>query len=188
MNNFLTDLLPILLFFITFKYYGIYTATWVGIIATALQTAANRLLRKQWDKIQLITLVIFIIFGGMTLYLHNPIFVKWKPTIIFWLFALVLLGSHFIGTKTFIQRILEGALNNSTSPQGDPDLSIPHSLGSKLNIAWVIFFSTLGAINLYIAYTCSDAFWVNFKLYGITGVTILFSILQTALLARFIKA
>lgn len=183
MNNFLIELLPVFLFFVVFKCYGIYAATWVGIIVTALQTIFSRLIKRQWDKIQLITLVVFMLFGGMTLYLHNPIFIKWKPTIIFWLFALALFVSHFVGNKTFIQRILEGALNKTHNKM----VCIPITVGSKLNAAWIIFFIMLGAVNLYIAYTYSDAIWVNFKLYGITGATILFSVLQTAFLNRFIK-
>jgi intracellular septation protein len=184
MNNFLIDLLPVFLFFLAFKYYGIYTATWVGIVVTGLQTVISRLVRRRWDKVQLMTLAIFIIFGGMTLYLHNPIFVKWKPTIVFWVFALALFASHFFGKKTFIQRILEGALNKA---HHEDTIAIPLSVGNKLNAAWALFFIMLGAVNLYVAYTYDDAVWVNFKLYGITCATLLFSILQSAFLTRFIK-
>lgn len=184
MNNFLVDLLPVLLFFIVFKYQGIYAATWVGIITTLFQVGVSRLWYKRWDKMQLVTLVVFVIFGGMTLYFHNPIFVKWKPTLVFWIFAFVLFCSHFIGKKPMIQRFLEGALNSS-QPAGQ--LLIPASAGKKLNIAWTLFFIILGAVNLYVAYHFDDNVWVNFKLYGITSITLLFSVLQTVFLLRFVK-
>lgn len=190
MNHFLFDLLPVLLFFIVFKYKGIYAATWVGIIATLAQVLVYRLTKKRWDKMQLLTLAIFVLFGGMTLYFHNPIFVKWKPTILFWLFALVLLGSHFIGKKPMMQRILEGALANQNNPaQQNPavHLVLPQPVGQKVNIAWTLFFLILGALNLFVAYQFNDTVWVNFKLYGITTATLIFSILQTAFLMKYIK-
>ncbi|HVY53543.1 MAG TPA: septation protein A [Gammaproteobacteria bacterium] len=184
MNNFLLDLFPVLLFFIAFKYYGIYAATWVGIITTLFQTLISRLINKKWDKMQVITLIIFVIFGGMTLYLHNPIFVKWKPSIIFWIFTLVLMGSHFIGSKPLIQRLVEGSMNAQNPTK---IISLPARVGKMLNVAWMIFFAVLGGANLYIAYTFDDSVWVNFKLYGITTVTIIFSILQTIYLVKYIK-
>lgn len=191
MNHFLFDLLPVLLFFIVFKYQGIYAATWVGIISTILQATFYRITKKQWDKMQVVTLVIFVIFGGMTLYFHNPIFVKWKPTIIFWVFGLVLLGSHFIGKKPMMQLILEGALSNQKSASKlqstQEQLVIPPQVGKKLNMAWALFFLFLGFANLYVAYQFNDNVWVNFKLYGITAATLLFSVLQTIFLMRYLK-
>src|SRR6185312_6363225 len=99
MLNLFYDFVPVLLFFIAFKWYGIYAATIVGIVATALQVVITTLWKKKIDKKQLMTLFVFVVFGGMTLYFHNPIFVKWKPSIIFWIFGIVLLGSHLIGKK-----------------------------------------------------------------------------------------
>src|SRR5476651_2037625 len=99
MNHILFDLLPVFLFFIAFKFYGIYAATWVGIIATFIQTFSYRLINKRWDKMQITTLIIFCVFGGMTLYFHNPIFVKWKPTIVFWIFSIILFFSQFVSKK-----------------------------------------------------------------------------------------
>ena len=190
MNHFLFDLLPVLLFFIVFKYQGIYAATWVGIISTILQATIYRVTKKQWDKMQVVTLIIFVIFGGMTLYFHNPIFVKWKPTIIFWIFSLVLFGSHFIGNKPMMQRILEGALSNEKNMKqvkSPHELVIPPQVGKKLNIAWTLFFLLLGALNIYVAYQFNDNVWVNFKLYGITAATLIFSVLQTIFLMRYLK-
>jgi len=176
LNNFLFDLLPVLFFFIAFKFYGIYAATWVGIISTVLQTSISRLRHKRWDKMQLVTLIVFVCFGGMTLYFHNPIFVKWKPTIVFWVFAIILLISQLFGKKSVTQRVLEGALEE----QGE----IPLTVGKKLNLAWTVFFLLLGSINLYIAYHFTDEVWVNFKLYGITLATLIFSLFQTVFLIK----
>lgn len=188
MNHFLFDLLPVFLFFIAFKYYGIYAATWVGILSTLTQVLVYRCSKKKWDKMQLVTLAVFTVFGGMTLYFHNPIFVKWKPTIVFWVFALVLLGSQFIGKKPLMQRLLEGALQNQKQAATQPEVLLPDSVGKILNLAWILFFLALGSLNVYIAYHFSDAAWVNFKLYGITGATLIFSLLQTIYLMKHIKA
>jgi len=186
MNNFFIDIIPVFLFFIVFKYYGIYAATWTGIIATFLQVSFYRLWHKRWDKMQLATLIIFSVFGGMTLYFHDPIFVKWKPTILFWIFSIVLLGSHLIGKKTLAQQVLEGAMKRQ-NPSAVTAIVIPSSVGKQLNIAWTLFFILLGSVNLYIAYTFDDQVWVNFKLYGITGATLCFSILQMIFLHTKIK-
>lgn len=182
MNKFLVDLFPVFLFFVAFKYYGIYVATWVGILTTFGQVVYHRAWYKQWDKMQLMTLLIFILFGGMTLYFHNPIFVKWKPTILFWIFASVLLFSHFFSPKPLMSQLLESAFKES--PQALP---LPLTISRKLNMAWVLFFLSLGAANLYVAYYFDDKIWVNFKFYGITGITLVFSILQTILLAHYLK-
>jgi len=184
MNHFLLDLFPVLLFFIVFKFYGIYAATWVGILTTAVQALVCRYLKKEWDKMQLVTLGIFILFGGMTLYFHNPIFVKWKPTILFWLFGIVLLGSHFVGNKPLMQRMLESALSKQTP---GTSLTLPNAVGKKVNLAWVVFFILLGTINLYVAYTFSDDIWVNFKLYGISVATLVFSLAQSIYLMKYFK-
>lgn len=173
------EILPVFLFFMAFKFYGIYVATVVGIIATALQVIIYRLWRKQWDKKQLITLGVFVFFGGMTLYFHNPIFVKWKPTIIFWVFALALLGGQIFTKKPLMQRLMQNALQDKGH--------IPGVVWKRVNLMWIIFFIALGALNLYFAYYFSDDIWVNFKFYGITGALFVFSIIQAFYLARYLN-
>lgn len=180
MLNFLYEFLPVVLFFIAFKFYGIYVATVVGIAVTAIQLGLTLIWQKRIDKKQLITLIVFAIFGGMTLYFHNPIFVKWKPTIIFWIFGVVLLLSQFIGKKPLMQRMLEKML------EGKAD-SLPRKVWSCLNLSWTLFFISLGTVNIYIAYTYSTETWVNFKLYGILGLLFLFSFLQALYLARYMS-
>jgi intracellular septation protein len=179
MLNFLYELLPVLLFFIAFKFYGIYVATTVGIVISFVQLILSTILFKRLDKKQLVTLIIFVIFGGMTLYFHNPIFVKWKPSIVFWIFGIVLFFSHFIGKKTLMQRMLEAMLEGKAT--------LPDFVWTRLNIAWTLFFITMGTINIYVAYTFTTETWVNFKLYGIMGLLLVFSFLQAFYLARYMS-
>lgn len=181
MMNLFYDLIPLLLFFISFKYYGIYVATTVGIVVTALQVLITFLWKKNIDKKQLITLIVFVFFGGMTLYFHNPIFVKWKPTIVFWIFGLLFLGSQYIGKKNLVQRMFSTALEKQ-----DTTHPISSAVWKKLNLAWALFFIFMGSVNIYVAYSFSTDTWVNFKLYGIMGLLILFSIGQALYLARYL--
>ena len=173
----LYEILPVFLFFLAFKFYGIYTATLVGIIATSVQVLLTRVVTSKWDRKQLITMAVFLVFGGMTLYFHNPIFVKWKPTIIFWVFSLAILISQFFTQKPLMQRMMEGALENNHP--------IPGSVWRNVNLLWALFFILMGAVNIYIAYTCSDETWVNFKFYGITSALFVVSIIQALYLVRF---
>lgn len=177
MLNLFYDFIPVILFFVSFKLYGIYVATVVGILATALQVIITTALKKKADRQQLFTLAVFIIFGGMTLYFHNPIFVKWKPSIIFWIFGSILLLSHFIGKKVIIQRMMENMLDGKI---------LPAMVWKRLNFAWALFFLVLGTINIYIAYHFSTDAWVNFKLYGILGSLLIFSVMQAVCLTRYL--
>lgn len=174
------DLVPVLLFFIAFKFYGIYAATLVGIVATAFQVFITILVKKQIDKKQLVTLIVFLLFGGLTLYFHNPIFIKWKPTIVYWIFGAVFLFSHFIGQKPLIQRIFSSALESSGTSH-----EVPNRVWRKLNLVWTLFFVALGFLNLWVAYHFSTNAWVNFKLYGVMGCLLLFSLAQIFYLAQF---
>jgi intracellular septation protein len=179
MQHLLIDFIPVLLFLLAFKIYGIYVATAVGIAATALQVIYTRLARKRFDKQQLVTLVVFVVFGGMTLYFHNPIFIKWKPSIVFWIFGIAFLGSQFIGKKPIIQRMLEGLMEDQTG-------SVPVRVWQRLNVAWTLFFLILGTVNIYVAYTFSTETWVNFKVYGILVIIMVFSFVQSLFLARYL--
>lgn len=178
MLNLLYDFIPVFLFFLAFKIYGIYVATVVGIVATALQVVVTTLWKKKVDKKQLVTLFVFVVFGGMTLYFHNPIFVKWKPSIIFWIFGTVFLLSHFIGKKVIIQRMMENMLEGK---------QLPDLVWKRMNLTWALFFLILGTVNIFIAYHFSTDTWVNFKFYGILGLLILFSVLQALCLSRYLE-
>lgn len=177
MFNLIYDCVLIVMFFIAFKFYDIYVATLVGIIGTAIQVIIYRVWTGLFDKKQLLVFGIFVIFGGMTLYFHNPIFVKWKPSIVFWIFGTAILFSHFMMKKSIMQRLMGNMLEGKAR--------IPLHVWKVLNLAWGLFFIVLGAVNIFIAYRYSTNVWVNFKLYGILTSLFLFTIAQSIYLARY---
>ena len=124
---------------------------------------------------QVITLAIIIVFGGATLILHNPIFIKWKPTILNWAFGIIFLISHFFGKKPIIRYMMEAKVN------------LPTIVWSRLNLSWVVFFLTMGFINLFIIYNFSTEVWVYFKLFGMLGLTLAFVVIQAVYLARHVS-
>ena len=175
--KFLFDFFPIALFFITFKFYdnpeeGVFAATAVAIIATILQVFLFWLKNKRGEKMHIITLVLITVLGGATLILKDPFFIKWKPTAVNWMFAIAFLGSQFIGEKPFVKRMMAHAVE------------LPEAVWHKLNYAWVAFFTAMGFANLYVAFNYSLSIWVDFKTYGMLGLTILFVILQAIFLAK----
>lgn len=175
--KFIFEILPVLLFFLVFKFYDIYAATLVGIIATYVQAVSHRWYTGQWSKQQVVTLAAFLVFGGMTLYFHDPRFIKWKPTVVFWIFTLVIFITQFFMQKPIMQRLMEHMLEGKAS--------IPTVAWRRINLCWGLFFMTLGAINLYVAYSYSNDAWVNFKFYGVTSALIIASIVQSIYLTRF---
>ena len=173
--KFLLDFFPIVFFFIAYKMYDIYVATAVLIIASLLQTSVHWLMHRRFEKMHVITLILVCVFGGLTLMLQDEMFIKWKPTVINWLFAIAFLGSQFIGEKPIIQRMM-----------GD-HITLPVHIWFHLNIAWSIFFISLGIINLYVIYNFDTETWVNFKLFGLLGLTFVFVIAQSLYLARYMQ-
>lgn len=169
------DFLPVMLFFIVYKMYDIYTATAVLIAASAIQTVGHRLIKGSFEKTHVITLALVALFGGLTLALQDETFIKWKPTAINWLFAIVFIGSQFVGKKTIIERMM-GA-----------NITLPSFVWNKLNLAWALFFIFLGAINIYVAFSFDTDTWVNFKLFGLMGLTFLFIIAQSLFLVPYLK-
>lgn len=170
----LFDFFPVLLFFITFKLYDIYVATGVAIVASFLQVALFWLIHRRFDKMHVITLVLILILGGATLIFRNPVFIKWKPTGIYWVTALVFFISRYAGQKTLIERMMES------------NIQLSKNIWHRLNIAWVIFFLLMGFFNIYIAYNYDTNTWVNFKFFGGLGLTILFVLVQSFYLAKHI--
>lgn len=170
------DFLPIIVFFIVFKFFGIYVATGAAIIVSIVQVASHWVKHREVQGLQMLSLVLIVIFGGSTLLLHNEMFIKWKPTVLNWILALIFLGSQLFGKKPFIQRLMEN--NIALSP----------AIWRNLNIAWVIFFSVMGIVNLWVVYHYSTNVWVNFKLFGMLGLTFVFAILQAIYLARHIQS
>ncbi|MCB1851464.1 MAG: septation protein A [Gammaproteobacteria bacterium] len=168
----LTDFLPIVLFFVAYQLYDIYVATAVAIATSILQVGYFWLFHKQLEKMHLVTLGLLVIFGGLTLLLRDPLFIKWKPTVVNWLFAIVFVGSQFIGKKPLVARVMGHAVD------------LPDAIWGRLNISWGLFFLVSGALNLYVAFNFSEAAWVNFKLFGMLALTVVFIILQSFYMAR----
>jgi len=204
----LFDFLPILLFFILYKFYldlpddlilginawiplmdltpressdAIYLATLAAIVVTVIQVVLAAIIVKRVEKMPLITLALLLVFGGATLALKDPLFIQWKPTAINWLFALVFLGSHLIGNKPLIQRMMGHALAIEEQ-----------RVWVQLNLAWIGFFVVAGIANMIVApeidpfgLQFSEDTWVDFKLFGLMGMTIAFVIAQAFFLARY---
>ena len=169
------DFLPIALFFITYKMYGIFIATGVAIAASIIQVGAYWLKFHRTETMQIITLISVLILGGITLFLHNALFIKWKPSIIYWAFGIVFISSQFFGKRNLIQRLM------------DNKVQLPQFAWNRLNISWAIFFIILGFVNLYVVYHFSTDTWVNFKLFGTLGLMVLFVILQSVYMSRYIS-
>ena len=173
--KFLFDMFPVILFFIAFKLYDIYAATVVAIVTTVLQIAWVWFKHRKVENMQWISLALIVVFGGATLLLHNENFIKWKPTVLYWLFSAVLLGAVLLFRKNLIKSMMGS------------QISAPDDIWKKLLAGWILFFLFMGAINLFVAFTYSTDIWVNFKLFGSMGLMLLFVLAQAFVLARHIK-
>jgi intracellular septation protein len=167
----LFDFFPIIAFFVAYKLTDIYVATGVLIVAVILQTAWQWLKHRKVSTMALISGGLVLVFGGLTLWIHDEAFIKWKVTVVNWLFAAGFLLSHFIGEQPVIQRMLGASFT----------LGRAHWL--KLSWMWIAFFVVVGAVNLYIARTFDTDVWAAFKLYGVLGLTLVFALLQGLWLA-----
>lgn len=171
----LFDFLPLVLFFAAYRLGGIYAATGVAMAASAAQIAWNLALRRRVEPVQWVGLAVIAVFGGATLLLHNPTFIKWKPTVLYWCFAAALLGS----AKVFKRNLLEAMMKSQ--------LTLPPAVWRNLNLAWALFFVALGIANLYVAFRFAEATWVNFKAFGTTGLLLAFALGQGVFLARHME-
>jgi intracellular septation protein len=199
--KFLFDLLPVILFFVAFKWGESHTdvaqslvghylsgfvsggavlasqapiilATALAIVATFAQIGYLLARRKHVDGMLWVSLGIIVIFGGATIYFHDENFIKWKPTVLYWFFAAALLLSNLLLGKNLMRSMM------------GKQVALPDAIWGKLNLAWSLFFVLLGFVNLYVAFSFSTAAWVNFKLFGFTGLMVLFIIIQSILLSR----
>lgn len=169
--KFLFDLLPVLLFFAAYKLAGIYAATAIAIVATLAQIGWVRWRHGRVDKMLVASGVLIVVFGGMTLFLHDPTFIKWKPTVLYWLFAVVLAGGALFGRNPIRAMLAE-------------QITLPEPVWARLNLSWIAFFAIMGIANLYVAYAFSEETWVNFKLFGGMGAMLAFVLVQGLLISR----
>jgi len=170
--QFLVDLLPVIAFFVAYKLAGIYVATGVLIVGVLAQTAYSWFRHHKVSPMLLTSAVLVLFFGGLTLIIHDPTFIKWKPSIVNWLFAAAFLGSQYLSGPTIVQRML------------DENVVLDDRSWRRLNLAWVGFFIVAGALNLFVAYRYDEATWVNFKLFGLMGLTLAFALVQGVWIAR----
>lgn len=162
----LIDFFPIIVFFVVFKLYGMYAATAAIIVAMAVQISVQWFRERKVNKMLLASGALVAVFGGATLVLKNPLFIQWKPTILNWLFAAAFLGSQFIGKQTLIERVMGHAVQ------------LTQTMWRKLNLMWVANFAFLGAANIYVVYNFDEETWVNFKLFGMLGLTLIMAVGQ----------
>ncbi|MFZ1344673.1 septation protein A [Thiothrix eikelboomii] len=197
--KFLFDFFPVLLFFLAYKLFdamppelieilnqlpfvelsqaepkhAILFATLIIILATILQNILHYLVYKRLERMHLISLVILLAFGSLTLILKDSAFIQWKVTVFNWLFALVFIGSQYVGNrKPLVERMMSNAMQ------------VPAQIWTKVNWMWAAFFVFIGVLNLVVAYNFSEAIWVDFKLFGILGLTFVFVIAQAIYLQR----
>ena len=171
--KFLFDFFPVILFFVAFKVADIYVATAVAIGATFAQVAWLKLRGKRVEPMLWASLAIIAVFGGATLALKDETFIKWKPTVLYWLFGAVLAGA-----LAFRRNLIRVMLSEQ--------VQLPEPIWARLNWSWIGFFAFMGALNLYVAYNYSTDNWVNFKLFGGMGLMLLFVFAQAMVLSRFI--
>jgi intracellular septation protein len=199
----LADFLPIILFFAAFKFAGsdkdaaaafasehfgflvsggnvgpgeapVLLATVVVIVATLAQVLVLKLRGKKVDTMLWVSLVLVVVLGGLTIWFHSETFIKWKPTLLYWVMA----GAFLLGPVLFGKNLLRLLLGEQ--------LQLPDPVWQRLNWAWVGFFGAMGALNLWVAYTFSTDAWVNFKLFGGIGLMLVFTVAQGLYLSRYL--
>lgn len=169
----LFDMLPVALFFAAYKFAGIYVATAVAIATTALQIGWAWWRHRKVEKMQWISLAVIAVFGGATLLLHDETFIKWKPTVLYWLIAVSLLVSAFVFGKNPMRALM------------GEQLTLPDAVWSRVNASWAVFFALMGGLNIYVAQRFSTDIWVNFKLFGFMGLMLVFVVIQGLMLSRY---
>ncbi|MGY4490096.1 septation protein A [Pseudomonas sp. TE3610] len=179
------DFIPLFLFFIVYKLDprvidvagqqvtlgGIFSATGVLIASSIVVYGILFISQRKLEKSQWLTLAACLVFGSLTLAFHSETFLKWKAPVVNWLFAVAFAGSHFIGDRVLIKRLMGHAL------------SLPDAVWARLNVAWIVFFLFSGAANLFVAFTF-QSIWVDFKVFGSLGMTLLFLVGQGIYLSR----
>jgi len=169
----LVDFFPVVVFFVVYKAYDIYAATYAIVVAMCLSICFQWFRHKSIDKMQWVTLILVVVLGGATVLFKNPVFIKWKPTVVNWLFAGAFLLTPLFSHQSLLRTILPN------------DIVLPKFVWQRLNFMWIVFFMVMGGVNLYVAYSFSEDFWVNFKVFGMLGLTFLFILLQGFYLYRY---
>jgi intracellular septation protein len=170
----LYEFLPVSIFFCAFKLKGLMVATVAAIFATLILLIVTKIKTGKYKNMQIISFFSLVILGGFALVCKKEIFIKWKPTVIYWLLAITFLITQLLGKRPLIEKI------NSTS------INLPKKIWNTLNILWAIFFILMGILNLYVVYFFDTNTWVNFKLFGTFGLTALFIIFQLIFISKYL--
>ena len=179
--KFLFDLFPVLLFFGAYSVTGdIFTATATAIVATLLQVFYSLIRHRKVDTMLWISFALIVILGGATLLFHNKTFIFWKPTALYWLFSAALIGFHQLKQVNLIQKLM-GA-----------QITLPNPIWKQLLQAWTVFFAAMGALNLLVVYfvtsgQLSEGSWVKFKVFGTLALTLIFVVIQSICISRFME-
>ena len=168
----IADLFPVILFFVAYKFGDIFIATGLAILASVLQIVWLKLRGKPVDTMQWTSLAIIVVFGGLTLLLRDETFIKWKPTVLYASLAMALVIGRWLFSRNLIQSLM------------GKQIRLEASIWERLNLAWIGFLLSMGALNLWVAYTFSTDTWVNFKLFGTMGLTLLFVLGQAVYMSR----
>lgn len=171
--KFFYDLLPLIIFLVTYKFYDLFVATAVLIGTVMLQVGVTLLRGKRPDMMQLVTLGMVVVLGGATLFFKNEMFIKWKPTAVYWVLGCIFAGSEFVTRKNLVKALLEKTL------------TLPEKAWSTLNISWYSFFFAMGILNLIVVYSFNTDIWVKFKVFGTLILTLVFVVLQGIYVSRF---
>src|SRR3954466_6992624 len=172
--KFLFDLFPVAFFFVAIQIWDIFVATAVAIVASVAQVAYLLVRKKGVQPMLWASLVIIVVFGGLTLYLRDKTFILWKPTVLYWLFGTVLAGGALFG-RNLIRSLLSDQMR------------LPEPIWARLNWSWVAFFAFMGVANLYVAFNYSEKIWAAFKLFGGMGLMLVFVVVQSAFLAKYME-
>jgi intracellular septation protein len=176
----LLEFAPLLAFIIAYYLGGLYTATAVLMVAMLVLLVVDYVLQRRIPPMHTLSAVLVFVLGGATLFFHDKHFIQVKPTALFWLAGLAFLGSFWIGERTLTERLLSAALQDQ--------VQVPQSAWRRLNALWVVFYALLGGLNLLLAYYASERVWVNFKVFGLTILTLVFVGLQVIWLTRRAEA
>ena len=171
----LFDLFPVLLFFTTYKLFGIYAATAVLMGASLAQTLLFRLARSRFETTHVMAMVMIMVFGGATLLFHNAAFIEWKPTVISGLFAAALLGAQYLAGRNLIEQFL------------GKRLTLPAEIWDKLNLAWAVYFLFTATANAFVILSFDTSVWVSFHTFGMSAITGTFVLLQSLYLVRYMQ-
>lgn len=168
----LLDFLPVVLFFAAYYAAGLYWATGVAMLAALIQVGVTRWRKGRFERMQLVSLALIAVLGGATLLLQDERFIKLKPTALYWVLSAVLLGTQWLARRPGVYHLMGHAID------------VPDRVWARLNLIWAGFFAAAGALNLWVAHAFATEIWVNFKLFGLLALTLLFVIAQGFYIAR----